>query len=427
MKITNSRNLLSLVLLFFCVHTSAQFHGKIIDDTTNKPIPNATVTGKGILGTTSMNNGTFEIDIVDYPCIISISHLAYQPVDIVIQSPTQDGLEIIMVPKAVEIEQVVISQNRIKRYLANKDFYVVDYDFIGDNIYVIGFENKNLSKGKVILLNPTEDTLGYCSIKKPRKLFRDAFGNIHLITKDSIFQLYYDSSNLRLLYPSTVDEIPMDFLNLKFVNGAKFLFKNISPFEQSHQYYVVDTLNRAKENLTNIVNYQLHPSEGTGVEYGGARKGIPSRANLRTLAEIQAARDEFEMAVYDMAIIHFPVHSYVFRLGAGFVIADLTNKQFLHYNDQFELISKVKAKLPKHKQRQKTVIQDPSSEKMYWVHYRGSKVLLGEINPYSGEIVSSIETPSLPFIENIKIRNGVIWFTYQPRLGETARSLFKMR
>ena len=72
------------------------------------------------------------------------------------------------------------------------------------------------------------------------------------------------------------------------------------------------------------------------------------------------------------------------------------------------------------------VIQDPVTMKLYWIYYKGSKVLLGEFDPYTGEIANTLETPSFPFIENIKVRNGVIWFTYQPRLGETVRSLFRM-
>jgi len=65
--------------------------------------------------------------------------------------------------------------------------------------------------------------------------------------------------------------------------------------------------------------------------------------------------------------------------------------------------------------------------KLYWVYYKGSKALLGEIEINSGKIVRTLETPSVPFIENIKIRNETIWFTYQPRLGETVRSVFRMK
>jgi len=72
------------------------------------------------------------------------------------------------------------------------------------------------------------------------------------------------------------------------------------------------------------------------------------------------------------------------------------------------------------------VIQDSKTGKIYWIYYKGSKVLLGEIDLNSGQIVHNLETPSMPFIENVKIRNGTIWFTYQPRLGETVRSLFRM-
>ncbi len=85
-----------------------------------------------------------------------------------------------------------------------------------------------------------------------------------------------------------------------------------------------------------------------------------------------------------------------------------------------------KTKLPKHSNRQKIVIQDPITQRIYWLYYKGSKVLLGAVNMDSGEIDETLETPNLPFIENIKILNGVIWFTYQPRLGETVRSVYRL-
>jgi hypothetical protein len=116
----------------------------------------------------------------------------------------------------------------------------------------------------------------------------------------------------------------------------------------------------------------------------------------------------------------------MFARDGGYLLTDLTNSLIYWYDDNFGLIKTVKADLPKHPQRQKEVIQDPFTKKIYWVYYEGSRVLLGEIDPETGKIVNTLQTPSLPFIENIKIRNRVIWFTYQPRLGETVRSLYKM-
>ena len=82
--------------------------------------------------------------------------------------------------------------------------------------------------------------------------------------------------------------------------------------------------------------------------------------------------------------------------------------------------------IPLHNIRIKYFVQDEITKKIYWVYYKGDGVLLGEIDPATGKIVNQIETPKFPYIENIQIRNGVVWFLYQPRLGETVRSLYKM-
>jgi len=200
----------------------------------------------------------------------------------------------------------------------------------------------------------------------------------------------------------------------------------VSELGQSHEYYYVDTITNKRDDLKTIYNEELYKSAEHAGRASDPRDRIPGRGTARSIEGVIAMRRIFERMVYEFTVVKFPVNSYVYKYYSGFLIVDLMNGQILHYSDQFELSKTVKTNFPKHKQRQKLLVQDPLTEKLYWVYYRGSRVFLGEIDPDTGEMINNIETPSFPFIENIKIRNGVIWFTYQPRLGETVRSLFRM-
>ncbi|MEA1877303.1 MAG: carboxypeptidase-like regulatory domain-containing protein, partial [Bacteroidota bacterium] len=408
-----------------------QFSGRILEIGTNKPIANANISfGEGV-GTTSLANGTFETDLTSFPAILRISHLAYHPLEIVINSSLQSGMSIYMQPKTLSIDVVEVRGERIKRYNQNNHFYVIDYDFIDDNICLIGYENNQLSKGRVILLSQGEDTLAYLSVNRPKRIYRDAFDNLHLITKDSIFQLFYNNPRFYLLYPVHIKKASVDLFQLKFVSNSKFLFKQTSGEGQSHEYFYIDTINKTRESLKTIYNrdlYYSHRLSAQSAHYQKPIKRLPGRADRElSIQAMEAARDRYEAMVYDISIIHRPINSLIFRKDSGFILMDLVNDQINHFSKDFNPTETIRTKFPKHKQRRKLVIQDALTEKLYWVHYKGSKVLLGEIDPFSGKIIQTIETPSMPFIENIKIRNGIIWFTYQPRLGETVRSLYRMK
>ncbi len=427
-EIMNKYLILSLVAIFYSINSYAQFNGKILDSSTSKPIANATILTENTGGATTRRNGTFEINLSDYPVILKISHLSYHPVEIIINSHLQSGMNIYLKAKTLKLDVVEVRGERIKRYYQDKLFYLIDYDFIEDDICLIGYENNNLSLGRVLLMNQAEDTLAYLPADHPKRVYRDVFDNLHLITKDSVYQLYYYQPEFYQLYPSHRDEVPIDLFQLKFVSGPKFLFKQTSDGGQAHEYYYIDTISKTREDLKTVYNNDLYKSSTMAVRYTPPIGKLPGRAESRdmTTGSMEDLRDIYEAMVYDISIIHRPIYSLVFPKDTGFIIVDLVNNQINHFSEEFEFTEAVQTNFPEHKQIQKLVIQDPITLKLYWIHYKGSKVLLSEFDLYTGEITSILETPSFPFIENIKIRNGIIWFTYQPRLGETVRSLYRM-
>jgi len=428
MLTTMKRKILLSAMLFLSLTSLGQFKGTILDSQTKKPVSNASISLAGNQGTISNINGAFEMELGDYPIIFTISHLSYHSKEVVINTDLQSGLTIYLDPNTVSINEVVVNAERIKRYLVRKNFYVLDYEFLDEKICLIGYENRQLSKGRLLVLNELRDTIANLPIKKPESFYQDAFNNLHLITKDSVFQLYFVDGDMHLLYPTHRKDVPMEFFQLEYVKNSKFLFKNISIDGRSHSYLLIDTIKQTKEEIKTIVDHKLMYNAKRTASYSLSARNAPNRAAVRELTKemMEAMRDATERYFYSTSIIHQSIHSQFFRHKESYVIFDNINKRIIHYNSDFKPIKNIKRKFPKHHQRSKLVIQDAINGKFYWVYYQGSKVLLGEIDPDKGIIISQQETPNFPFIENIKIIDGKTWFTYQPRLGETTRSLFKM-
>jgi hypothetical protein len=233
--------ILVLILLAPVFSANGQFTGTILESGTSKPIADATIRIGGNVGATSWPNGQFEIRISEYPAVLSISHVSYHPAEIIIQSPVQSGITILLVPKVVEIGEVVVAGERIRRFLERQYFYVVDYDFMADNVCLIGYESGNLARGRILLMDPQDDTLAFEKVRNPRKIYRDAYDNLHLINRDSIFQLYYQDDRLHFLYPTYLNQVPQEFFQLEFNEGNRFLLRIIADRERTHEYVVIDT------------------------------------------------------------------------------------------------------------------------------------------------------------------------------------------
>ena len=424
--ITMKHILLYLVVLGFCLSGKGQtkFTGVILNSEDESPIPNATIQINE-KGTLSNAKGIFSISNPIYPIVLEISHVNYHPKTVIVNSHQESGIKILLVSKDIKIDEIEVVGERLKRFFKDKYYYIIDYYLFDESILTIGYQNRRFTQGQINLMDMNQDTITNLSIAKPKKLFKDGFGNVHLFAEDLVYQIYVQDSMLNLIYPTLAENFSEDLLKLQFQFDNYFVFKKISGRGQANEYYILDTIAKEKIELETIYNEILFSASKAAVRYRPWNPSLSGKVSGDGKA-VDAANDEFEAYVYDQFVIHKPINSQIFKYKEGLMIFDHVNQTSFIYNHEFELSEKVKNNFPKHHQRQKKIIQDPVTQKFYWVYYKGSKVLLGEIEIESGQIVDVLETPSLPFIENVQIRNGVIWFLYQPRLGDTTRSLYRM-
>ena len=403
------------------------FKGSVKDQETGDGIISATIfygQGKGVISDT---DGKFVIENPVFPLIIEVSHLNYKAKSMIIRSMDESGLVIQLQSSQVEIDQVEILGERITRLFKNKYYYIVDYAFLNDNILMIGFDQNQLVRGQLLLTDQFQDTLSVKPIRKPKELIQDAFGNIHLYAGDSVYQVILINDTLDLIYPCHRDAF-IDVLKLQIAEEHSFIVKEIFGDGQLHVYSRIDTLTKEKRILKEVFDYRLFSDSRRASSFKDRKLqqlDLDYQGPMGELAaEVLSARSMFQATAYYNLITHQPITSQIFRCGNEYVILDIPNSEIDAFTVDSLKERNVNMDIPNHKIRSKSFIQDDFTQKIYWVYYQGSKALLGELDINTGKVVNQIETPSLPFIENIKIRNGEIWFLYQARLGETVRSLY---
>jgi hypothetical protein len=420
-----------LLLIITCTsYGQKEFQGNVKDIETGTGIINATITYGDGKGAISDLNGKFLIDDLTFPAKLEISHLNYQPQTVIVRSIYESGLTIQLQPKQLDIDQVEVLGERITRFFPRKYFYALDYAFLNDKMVIIGYDQSRLNYGKLLLTNLSQDTLSARPISKPKGLFKDAFGNIHLFARDSVYQILLQNNKLSLIYPTHESDF-LEVLKLQIADNHTFVFKDTYGDGQLHLYSRIDTITKKVDTIQLVYDHQKYPDSRFAQRHRQARLPqltIDYMGQMDTTAAgVRAANRLFQSTYFDNFIIHNPIISLVFEYGNDYIIFDIANTDIHSVSMDSLKARTVTMDFPIHSKRVKYFVQDEFTKKIYWVYYHGNKVLLGEVDPATGKIVNQLETPSFPYIENIKIRNGEIWFLYQPRLGETVRSLYRMK
>ena len=407
-----------------------EFKGRITDINTGEGIINATIIFGDGKGAISDSQGSFVIENPVFPLKLTVSNLNYQQQTVIVRSIVESGLTIQLQSKQVDIDQVEILGERLVRFLQRKYFYIVDYAFLDDNIALIGFDKSRLSRGQLVLTDLNQDTLSKIPIKKPKSLFKDAFGNLHLFAGDSVYQVIFLNNRLELIYPAHQSDF-LRVLQLQIAEDHSFVFKDIYGDGQLHVYYRIDTLKNNVDTLISIYNHELFAHEDLADRYKKRKLRkltIDYKGQMdSSAAGVRAANQLFTSTHYDNLIIHKPITSQIFKYGNEYIILDIANSEIHAFTKDSLKERSVKMDIPAHSQRVKYFIQDEITGKIYWINFKGTQASLLELDIYTGKIIGSLQTPNLPLIENVRIRKGEIWFLYQPRLGETVRSLFRMK
>ena len=107
-------------------------------------------------------------------------------------------------------------------------------------------------------------------------------------------------------------------------------------------------------------------------------------------------------------------------------IINFVESQIEHYNSDGKEIEIIPIEFNNHQYVKEKIFIDEVSNKVYALFKKGATTTLREINLKTGELTNSIQIPNYAFIENIKVRDDVVYFLYKQRINEEYKQLYKV-
>jgi len=228
---------------------TATIHGIVKDNISLTPIRNVNIKVNGTNeGVFTGTDGRFSLTMKGAPVSITISCVGYESLYYWIDKISDKPFEFILKQQASNLREVDIKAIRFNYVFNDKDYSVLDYEIMGDDLLLLVFRY-HLKNAELILLSRNGDTLSISPVpeQKPMRLYRDFLVNIHYVsTKKNVFQCVYNDVLKKIEFPfrTTFDSLvrmvkPFLFTagdNLYFEEFTSYGFgKNIGYYDTNHQ------------------------------------------------------------------------------------------------------------------------------------------------------------------------------------------------
>ena len=294
----------------------------VVIDIYEKPISNVNISIVGSSkGAKTDLNGVFYLKIKQEATTLKVSHISYYTKNRMLTERVLNdtlNLNIQLTQKVNQLNTFEITEEKNKLVFNKKFTPIYDYEFYEDKLLLLVRE---LNVTKLRLISADHKVIIEKEMPKNcRNVFKDCFGNIHITSIDSAYQLKINLLKIDLIY--TVNKAKFNSYLKPCVTefNNKFIFKQQSQFNQSTVYYYIDenrkvTYIRGVRNKGAIRNLSTRNAYAKQLEdpyiskMGGSRASVYSARtlinNINFLDNILNHSEDIPLFVIDNTVYIF--------------------------------------------------------------------------------------------------------------------------
>ena len=394
-------------------------NGIVIDKTTNKAIEDVYVAwerGQMILTNSS---GEFSINVSKLPVVLTLSHLSYGLTEIKLDKQPADPFYIRLDPNVSRIDEVQISGERLRILTQNDDYSVIDFAFDQNYMWMLGYINNQANRQRLFLANPYGDTLCSISVKSAEKLFNDAFENVHLVTRDSAYQLFTPGDSIILLYGSgrKIFDLTMEGILCGFDN--KLVYKDYIPTRYNMSLYYLTAEDNQRHHLTYIADtVGFMSAKQDRIRDAALRRwNIPELANMWTTIR-SGVKQGSKMA----SVVFPPIPMELFTYNDSLFVLNFLKDSLLCYSPDGKYVRSAPVDFHKEERlfgidyKELEFVTDPITYKVYLTERRIARWILHPFDVETGKLLPEILLPDFAGMTGIKAHNNAIYFLYHEKL-----------
>lgn len=387
-------------------------YGVITDSTSGQPVSEVHVSVKGTkTGAVSNAKGYYELKIKDIPAKLVFSHVSYEPREITVFSRASRRIDVSMILDINLLKPVEVTD--IKDLIEKKPLFIYDYCFYKENLLLIAFKYQRLKNAYMVLMRPNGDTICSLPIDKPDRLYNGCLGYSHFFTGDLVYQVYYDSVNLRLIYPVNKKQFLESYTACVTKIKHKLFLQQYSYSDQVLEYIYYNLTDSTYNTLKVIIDEK------------GLRMLIDSLrfAGMNTVSSGNSEAD----ARFEKMCFFDPVFAPLFNLNGTPCIINYVDSRIELYNNKDSLIKETPIRFHKDPHWKEKVFADEKTGKVYTLFQKNGISYLYQINLNTGGLSNPIVIPRFQYIEKISVRNNFVYFLYKEKAYMAYKKLYRMK
>jgi hypothetical protein len=237
--------------------------------------------------------------------------------------------------------------------------------------------------------------------KRQASLFRDCFGNNHILFRDNAYQVFYSDEGLDIFHPVPRVYFLRRMQNCRCATMDYLVYERINMNQFKHDYLAIDRETSEVMEFISDLEYDKMYALNDEMQFINRNPGaFPSRGG-RSLAIAYARQIAFK-----------PAQNHIERIGDLIYYFSHGSGQLKTYSADLQLSSSVPVEYHLKDSWEEIILVDHSTDRVYTLYEIRGKYEVHEIDLSTGKTTKRAIVP-LTFPENLKVNNGYLYFLYR--------------
>jgi len=412
------------ILLGICILFAANgfsqsviIRGKVIDKNTRQPVIAASIVLPNGTGTSSDTNGDFKLTINHFPVTLTIGHVSYGKMEVLLPADPQKQIIIELEELVSEIGEVQITAEKLRILTEKDDFTLQDFAFDKENLWLLGYLKNQATQGRLWLANLYGDTITSIPVKNPERLYRDIFGTVHLVGRDSVYQVYKNGEEVVFADTSNRTEF-FQIMTPIAVFGNKLVYQQYFMGKQGLHTYYYSGNDQKPYFLCETRDYAEERRQTDEFVFGQRmellEQSMSTDSMVRLNANIAIGRSKMARHMIFNIKVKVPVFSFMDTLFIANIYKDSLNV----YNPEGKYVRSIPISyhrdsvLQDVKYQDLSYLIDPINQKAYILQKKTGALILKYFEPTLGHAGLTVPLPDYPGMSGITVYGNAVYFLY---------------
>jgi len=382
-------------------------------------------------GTTSDKKGEFVLDMNKLLTKIIVSHINYEPKTITIDDVNSDTIQlnVILKEKINLLNSFDFRSQKTKLLYKKTIVSILDYQLYQDKLLLL---LKTSKETKLSLMGHKQQVLSELILNKNViELFKDCYGNTHLLSEDTAYQIYIDEQNISILYKYPISKFNESIKYAVAKINDKIIFINYGLHNQSIVYSYFDK-NKEKVVLKLLRDNQSERYASQEIAIINYLESILERRSLGVRSRHEDPRPSYQIGreIFDRSsmyefVLSKPSYNPLFLIGNTMYIFDHINDSCFVYDEELNEQRSIYINYHHKGNWAKEIILDKESGVFYAKFEEKGFCYLKKINLTDGKTIKTYKLGEHVYPLNIKIKNGEAFYLFKDHLNQGQMSLYK--